>query len=190
MLIKYILSRLKQFVIWSWQYLRLFAKWVLLPKVRNIVSSILGILASLYFSCYLFFRPKVDIDFTDPLFDGDITTSLFSIKNEGECNIYKVSPAYYIDHLKTDRTNMESNFIGSSTQFRRVKLNSEQSITFSLVKNDMIYLGGWDNQKTINAELHIYLTYKYWYETQTKQDTFKFKSSEIINNKIVWTKIQ
>lgn len=109
MLLKYILLKSGQFVLWSWKYLKAFSRWILRPKVYKIILSILGFLIPLLISLYFVFLPKIDIDFTDPFYEGDITTSLFSIKNQGNCNIYNVKPTFFVKNFKTENVSISNN---------------------------------------------------------------------------------
>lgn len=190
MLIKYILSKSKQFVKWLWLSLRKLGKWVLRPKVYKSILGILVFLIPLLWGFYTYYDPKVDIDFTDPLFDGDITTSIFSIKNEGNCNIYNVRVDIYNKKFETEKARVSENLYTNYSSYKRIKSNREQALDYGIVKNNSFYLGSWENVNTINAELHIYITYTYWKNTMTKFDTLKFKSSKLVKNKIIWTKIQ
>jgi len=168
-------------------------KWIAkIVSKLNWKSLVLGLIGFI-FSCwtvYTYNYPKIDIDFTDPLDSSDITTSIFTLKNQGEVNIYNVASVFYIKTLKWGSCNIENMNMYVAPVYKKIPSNRDQTILANLLKNK-----AWDfecspNSKTIEAELHIFVKYNYWFKKFTNHDTLRFKSSEMVNNKIVWTKIQ
>tara|TARA_R110000744_G_scaffold100214_1_gene193207 strand:- start:3745 stop:4365 length:621 start_codon:yes stop_codon:yes gene_type:complete len=188
--LKFIVSKFTQFAKWIWQSLKKLIKWIHRPKVYKLISGTLSILLFIYFSWYLYFKPKIDIDFTDPLDSRDVSTSIFSVVNNGESNIYDVMVNYKIVKLDQPPLYIE-NSIAENTipKISRIKANSEQTVLINLVDNNAMSFKGFDF-KTVEGELYIYLKYKYWQKQVTNYDTLHFKASKMVKNKIVWTKIQ
>ena len=66
--------------------------------------------------------------------------------------------------------------------FGRLRKNKKQSINLDLSKPFVNFPPG---LVTFSAELTIYLEYEYW-KYLTKIDSFRFETSELINNNIIW----
>lgn len=190
---------LKRFLLQLWIYLTKFGTWVLRPRVYKSILGILGFLIPLGITFYIYFYPKVELSFSDTLNPKNITSSYFTIENNGNCNIYNVFvDCMFINFSATDYSTgspkrKDFRYIEVFTEnidYRRIKSNRSQLFDVDVLNEIFVGLGpSNDSLVTHDAKIEMYVNYKYWGD-RYKIDTFKFKTKGPINGKIVWTKYQ
>ncbi len=152
-------------------------------SIASLTSFIAGLIA-----IYFHFYPQIDISYSDPIASNNIFTSRFKIENDGNCNVYNVRLKYRLDRIRATTPSIEHleinnfNLTYKRPIFERIRKNRKQSINLDFSQPISNFP---TDMNTFNAELNIYLEYKYW-KYFTKIDSFHFETSGMINNKIIW----
>jgi len=156
---------------------------LLFLKIILSIASLTGFIA-----LYFLFQPQITISYSDPIAPSNIFTSRFKIENNGNCNVYDVKLKYRLDKIRASSSTIKNlvidnfNLSYETPIFKKIRKNRKQSIKLDF-SNPVLYFP--PDMKTFNAELNIYLEYKYWIYF-TKIDSFHFETSKMINNKIIW----
>lgn len=175
-----------------------FSSFVLGLTLKNIykgAGAIIGIAVTVW-GFYTHYYPEIEIEFTEPLRSNNVFTSVMNIKNTGNCSVNNIKIYFVLSDLLTENRN-GSRFITSPGVYlidknplpiqRIVSAKKTKSVDVDMGRVVAMQYGTLiDSVVTYRAKLKLYITYDYWYKKRTVHDSIFFRTSKLIDGKVMW----
>lgn len=147
------------------------------------------------FGFWSFFKPDIDLVFTEPIKSNNIFTSRFTLENNGESNVYNILFDYDVtkfnavlgNNIKFNNCALASS--SKTPRFKSLPINSKSVFDIDMFQNLLDFGDDVDNMISFDASLEIRIEYDYWF-IFSKNQLFKFHTSPLTSGKLIWLQDQ